>query len=595
MLPRLPTASLTLSALFASPFLFSVPAYQRPFSWTMKEAGQLLEDIAAAAGVDGGDAAEPEYFLGAILLLDVEGGDLTGGKDGQTGRVFEIVDGQQRIVTLTILACCLRDLEPEGSETRKKLDALISAPRIDGDKSRRFRVQLRARAQEFFEHYVQKPGSSQLDCDPGTLGSGEKEMLGVRQLFATQLADLGEAERRVLAHFLCDRTHVVVILSRDIDGAHRLFTVLNERGRPLQRNDILKAEVFRSLPAGELEAALRQWDAAAERLGPEFEHFFSHVRVIYGRLRPQVIAAIRSIVEEVGGAKPFLERVLTPLSRAYEQILRSADPSYEMAPDIRRHLVYLNRLNGSDWVPAAMVALAEHKGDEKTATLLLKEIDRLAHVWRLLCLGTGKRVRRFAQFIEAMKAGQALAPEAAASALTREEARSIAFHLRDLHRRNALVCKLVLLRLNDELTGELTMLDPADYSVEHVLPQRPGASSLWRRWLPSGEERDSCTESLGNLVLVTHKQNDRARNQDFERKKEVYESTEGGREPLAITRDVLRADSWRASDIRAREARLLALMANMWRISGSGWDAVKSAASERRTGESVPLTGSPET
>ena len=66
------------------------------------------------------------------------------------------------------------------------------------------------------------------------------------------------------------------------------------------------------------------------------------------------------------------------------------------------------------------------------------------------------------------------------------------------------------------------MLDPKDYSVEHVLPQRPGATSEWRRWFADAEEREICTESLGNLVAVTQKQNDRARNQEFSRKREIY-------------------------------------------------------------------------
>ena len=68
-----------------------------------------------------------------------------------------------------------------------------------------------------------------------------------------------------------------------------------------------------------------------------------------------------------------------------------------------------------------------------------------------------------------------------------------------MYRRDAQVCKQLLLRLNDELTRSTTLLDPKDYSVEHVLPQRPGATSEWRRWFADAEEREICTESLGNL------------------------------------------------------------------------------------------------
>src|SRR5665647_1731348 len=106
----LPTASLTLTHLFSSPFHFSVPCYQRPYSWTTGEAGQLLEDILGAAGLGGMvGAEEPDYFLGTILLLDGTGGDLPKTREREP-RLFEVIDGQQRLVTLAMMAAVLRDL-----------------------------------------------------------------------------------------------------------------------------------------------------------------------------------------------------------------------------------------------------------------------------------------------------------------------------------------------------------------------------------------------------------------------------------------------------------------------------------------------------
>jgi len=154
--------------------------------------------------------------------------------------------------------------------------------------------------------------------------------------------------------------------------------------------------------------------------------------------------------------------------------------------------------------------------------------------------------------------------------LTRDEARNIGYHLRTMYRRDAQVCKQLLLRLNDELTRSTTVLDPKDYSVEHVLPQRPGATSEWRRWFADAEEREACTESLGNLVAVTQKQNDRARNQEFSRKREIYRGTDDDPPVLAITRDVVESNVWRAAEVRAREAKLLRLMRDIWDIDVAG-------------------------
>ena len=104
---RLPVASLCLAELLADPHRLSVPAYQRPYSWTRREADQLLEDVLAAAGVESAVAAEPDYFLGTVLLLDAEPADTPAEGGGQL-RLLDIVDGQQRLVTLTILASVLR-------------------------------------------------------------------------------------------------------------------------------------------------------------------------------------------------------------------------------------------------------------------------------------------------------------------------------------------------------------------------------------------------------------------------------------------------------------------------------------------------------
>jgi hypothetical protein len=213
-----------------------------------------------------------------------------------------------------------------------------------------------------------------------------------------------------------------------------------------------------------------------------------------------------------------------------------------------------------------MLALQSYDEDPVRATLLLKEIDRLAHLLRLLCVGTGKRVRRFSEVIDLIKTKGEINRGEPPFRLTREELRNIAYHMRTPYKRDQPMCKLLLLRLNDEMTRSTTLLDPRDYSVEHVLPQRPGASSEWRRWFADGEEREVCTESLGNLVVVTQKQNEKARNQDFVRKREIYRGMADDPPVLPITRDAVDADMWRVAEIRAREAKLFGLVRDIWGV-----------------------------
>jgi hypothetical protein len=232
-----------------------------------------------------------------------------------------------------------------------------------------------------------------------------------------------------------------------------------------------------------------------------------------------------------------------------------------------------------------MLALRAYDEDPQRGVMLLKEIDRLAHLLRLLCYGTNKRKRRFADVVDLIKSGAPIRTSEPPFRLSREEIRNVGYHLRSPYKRDQHVCKLLLLRLSDELTRSTTLLNPSDYSVEHVLPQRPAATSEWRRWFPDGEEREICTESLGNLVVVTQKQNDRARNQEFARKREVYRG--GDDTPvLPVTRDAVEASVWRASEIHAREAKLLGLVRDIWGVEVT---SVLAARNETRERSSLPL------
>jgi hypothetical protein len=529
----------------------------------------LLEDILGGAGLGGkAGAEEPDYFLGTILLLDGTDSGLPKARDREP-RLFEIIDGQQRLVTLAMLACVLRDLGTERWRWgyRNRLDQLIVADAAaTKQRGGKFRITVSAREQSFLDTYVQTRVGCTLTPPAETLADAEERLLDVRDHFMRELASFDETDRRRLADYLCDQCHFVVVLTRDIDRAHRMFTILNERGRALQRNDILKAELLKNVPADRVAAALEKWDKAALLLGANFETFFSHVFTIYGRDDSKIIAGVRRTIDEVGGADTFLRDVVEPLSKAYSTVLNAADVNLNLDPEVRRYLVYLGRLPEGDWAPAAILTMHQYADDPERARLLLKEIDRLVHLLRVLCIGTGKRVRRLSNVVQLVKSRSPVRPGEGPFALTRDETRNIGYHLRSMYRRDAQVCKQLLLRLNDELTRSATVLDPKDYSVEHVLPQRPGATSEWRRWFADAEEREMCTESLGNLVAVTQRQNDRARNQEFHRKREIYRGTVDDPPVLAITRDVVDAAAWRGQEIRAREAKLLRLMRDIWDI-----------------------------
>src|SRR5262245_57658742 len=92
--------------IFDKSFRFFIPRYQRPYAWTTEQTEELLDDLWAASSADGvGIEDKDPYFLGSIVLIKKEHHPRA-----------EVIDGQQRLTTLTILLSVLRQLLPDSSD-----------------------------------------------------------------------------------------------------------------------------------------------------------------------------------------------------------------------------------------------------------------------------------------------------------------------------------------------------------------------------------------------------------------------------------------------------------------------------------------------
>lgn len=103
LMQQLEAREVPLHKVFCSDYDFRIPEYQRPYAWDTEQTLQLLDDLAAALARDG---SEP-YFLGSVVLI----------KDGREAHA-EVIDGQQRLTTLTILIAVLRDLAEKPEVTK---------------------------------------------------------------------------------------------------------------------------------------------------------------------------------------------------------------------------------------------------------------------------------------------------------------------------------------------------------------------------------------------------------------------------------------------------------------------------------------------
>lgn len=559
-------APLRLGELFADPYVIESPPYQRPYSWTEEEASKLLEDISGSMQESGGAQG---YFLAFMLLMEVEP-DQAGVDDrffDSLPRRFDVVDGQQRLITLTILFAILRDLEAkDGAEPDP---ALVGACAVNEEgTSASYRVRPRGQDAKVMAAYVQPLGATLLDVGKAEYVVSAQRLLNVRAYLVDALSPLSAGARAKLKQYLLHQCSLVVVKARDIDRAHQIFSALNGRGKPLDRNDILKVEILRAQTPESAERSVAIWDRAAEVMGENFEQFFSHLADAEASGGGQIIKSLRTIIKKQGSAEAFVKNVFEPYAAIYGTMLRANHEGTPQSPEINRYLTYLSWLKGSEWIPPVLAWWRRCGGDSAQVLWFLRAVDRLAYGCHIVTIGNSRRGTRFGAITTAIRRGEKLGPDHELLALSRDERGQIEYNLRDLHKRNPQICKLVLARLADERRGQISTEIDKKWTIEHILPKNPTAKDAWVSWHPNVAERTKLMGAIGNLILLPEALNDQARNYEFARKQAIYSKAT---HPVhrALLADVLDRQTWSAAEIQARTREFLELIERIWAFDES--------------------------
>jgi uncharacterized protein with ParB-like and HNH nuclease domain len=266
-----------ISQIFSNEYAFSIPGYQRPYAWSRDHVTDLLNDLTGFMRGRSDPVPEmPPYFLGSIVLIKAD-----------TAADADVVDGQQRLTTLTLLLSALR--ANLGAKDAADLTLLIyqEGRPILGTQDH-FRLLLRPRDREFFQQYVQRSDGFPvlLTLEHG-LSDSQRQLRDNARFFQQRIAMMSELERMQLAQFIVTRCFLVVVSTPDLDSAYRIFSVMNSRGLDLSATDILKAEIIGIIPAGQRDAYTQKWETAEDDLGREdFGDLFSHIRMIYRKAKP---------------------------------------------------------------------------------------------------------------------------------------------------------------------------------------------------------------------------------------------------------------------------------------------------------------------
>jgi uncharacterized protein with ParB-like and HNH nuclease domain len=239
----------TISDLFSVKKKYVVPRFQRAYSWSKEQVKELWEDIVSNIRInDGEENSHEEYFIGALVLV----GD-------DKSNTLQIVDGQQRLTTITILLSVLCERFKEINKIN--LADAISKNYIEGrddDGNAYFKLDNET-PKPFFQtriQHIDKDNSSPNTDEEKTLFASFQDFLNftTKENLASQFnlnKDIDDVQYEILLRAIRDQVvkylKVIFITVVEEEEAYTIFETLNARGMSLSCVDLIKNKLFKEL------------------------------------------------------------------------------------------------------------------------------------------------------------------------------------------------------------------------------------------------------------------------------------------------------------------------------------------------------------
>lgn len=537
-----------LATLFAPGEALCMPPYQRSYSWTDREALELFSDLREST-----ETGTP-HFVGAIVLVRTD-----------AGGALEIVDGQQRLTTLTILLAALRDLETDPAHADALHSYIGDPPNKMLGEAARWRLTLNHIDGPFFLENIQQRGSTlTLENESGESDS-QGRMTGNALAFLKELRGMNDSERRALAEVVCHRCGLVRVTVSDRDQGYKVFRVLNTRGKEPNAHDIIKTDLFEkaNFSVEEADHYARGWLEHEARLGGgAFDDLLQQIRFLFDKSpKGSLVNGFRKAVLQRVDVRTFLDDLLPRYVEAYEEITTGKVDLGDVTEAVQGKLNQLRALDARNWRAPAIKFLVDRRENPAKAPEFFDNLERLGYVLQLIVPERDQRNKRYRRVIDAIDNDKQLFSNSGPFAISRDEARKVRDRL--LGRFGTFgQRRSMALRLNAALEDGEMLAPDADATVEHVLPRNVSEDSFWLTVWPDAKKRRDQADTLGNFVLLPRVLNQQADRLDFRQKTAIYFS--GDETPFALTRDLKDLQSWTPDVVRKRTERLAEILAGAW-------------------------------
>lgn len=378
----------TTAGALISTSTFKVPPYQREYSWLKDEVSEFWNDLK-----DSLNRSESSYFLGLVILTEDEG-------------TKQVVDGQQRLLTITLLAAAI--YHEAISRERKAL-----AERIQADFLRSInyetdetdpRVTLSDKSDNETLQAILETGKAHkpLALEEDSLSARMNDaFLFLRESLKKDLAQDPFKRLGAWTDFITNKVYFAVFVHPDSASAYRVFEIINTRGKELTTADLLKNYVLSQTPKQMQEERYRQWRSIANQLSDpgsnSFVQYIRHVVTVQGgHILPKDLYDFLALrTQSTNRTPPSPEKLMTLLETNLPLYSQMMDPTLAgpAEPEALRIFDALNTL-GVISVRPMLLAIASTKSDIHGMRYILQLVVRRIIVGNL---GTGNVERRFGE------------------------------------------------------------------------------------------------------------------------------------------------------------------------------------------------------
>lgn len=237
-----------LKSLFANDNRYIIPYYQRHYSWTMEQCRQLYDDV-----MDAFDSEAGSYFLGNIVLAEDEHDDRP-----------EVVDGQQRLITLWLFLKAIHILHPQNNRLKRMIQVeayeeeeggpYVSAIYSDVKEvldQEQIDIILNKGKDSFEKSYQECKIRGEQSYYKSSPKQVEDNAAAIYALMKDYFSRLDDVQQSKFVDYFIGKVYVLPIVLKDDDldearaNALMVFETINNRGMDLQDADIFKAKLYK--------------------------------------------------------------------------------------------------------------------------------------------------------------------------------------------------------------------------------------------------------------------------------------------------------------------------------------------------------------